>query len=559
MLKLLRINNIALIPSLELELGPGLTLLTGETGAGKSILIDSLGLLLGRRASADLIRSGEDRAVVEAVVEWEDAEERLEAHGLPVDGTEVVLRREIQASGKGRATVNGALVPVALLRELGPGVAVVHGQHEPQGLLDPARHIDLVDRFAAADEGPALGRVYRELREVESALEGLRRDRREAERHREMLEFQAGEIEAAALAPEEEEHLRLEKARLANAGRLAELSGEAYSLLYDDEAAALGRLSQVFRRVEDLAAIDPEFRPHLETRTTLVPQLEELALQLRGYQERLEVAPGRLDEIESRLALIERLERKYGASVEEVLAFAEECRCELAELGSPEEQETALEERRAQLVSRYLEQARGLSRRRRAAAGGLEAAVEGELAQLAMEQTRLRVAFDPKSTEDAEEPDRWTERGLERAELLLSPNPGEDLRPLARIASGGELSRIMLALKSVVHADNPGVTLVFDEVDAGIGGGVAEVVGRKLQAAAADQQVLCVTHLPQIAALADHHLAVRKQAEGDRTVTTVEVLGRDDRVEEIARMLGGEVVTDAARRHAREMLKHSLR
>jgi DNA repair protein RecN (Recombination protein N) len=559
MLKLLRINNIALVPFLELELGPGLTLLTGETGAGKSILIDSLGLLLGRRASADLIRSGEDRAVVEAVVEWEDARERLEAHGLPVDGSEIVLRREIQASGTGRATVNGALVPVALLRELAPGVAVVHGQHEPQGLLDPARHVDLVDRFAAAKEGPALGRVYHELREVESALERLRRDRREAERHREMLEFQVGEIEAAALAPEEEEHLRLEKARLANAGRLAELSGEAYSLLYDDEAAALGRLSQVFRRVEELAAIDPEFRPHLETRTTLVPQLEELALQLRGYQERLEVAPGRLDEIESRLALIERLERKYGASVEEVLAFAEECRGELAELGSPEEQETALEERRGELASRYLEQARALSRRRRAAAGELQAAVERELAQLAMENTRLRVAFDPESTEDAEAPERWTERGLERAELLLSPNPGEDLRPLARIASGGELSRIMLALKSVVHADTPGVTLVFDEVDAGIGGGVAEVVGRKLQAAAADQQVLCVTHLPQIAALADHHLGVRKQAEGDRTITTVEVLGRDERVEEIARMLGGEVVTDAARRHAREMLKHSLR
>jgi DNA repair protein RecN (Recombination protein N) len=311
--------------------------------------------------------------------------------------------------------------------------------------------------------------------------------------------------------------------------------------------------------VEGLAAIDPEFRPHLETRATLVAQLEELALQLRGYEERLEVAPGRLDEIESRLALIERLERKYGASVEEVLAFAEECRGELAELGSPEEQETALEERRAALASAYLEQARALSRKRRAAAGELESAVQGELAQLAMEETRLRVAFDPGSVEDAEQSDRWTERGLESAELLLSPNPGEELRPLARIASGGELSRIMLALNSVVHADSPGVTLVFDEVDAGIGGGVAEVVGRKLRAAAADQQVLCVTHLPQIAALADHHLAVRKQAEGARTVTTVEALGRDDRVEEIARMLGGEVVTVAARRHAREMLKHSLR
>jgi DNA repair protein RecN (Recombination protein N) len=560
MLKLLRINNIAVIPTLELELGPGLTLLTGETGAGKSILIDALGLLLGRRASADLIRTGEDRAAVEAVVELEDADAWLGAHGLPYEG-EVVLRREIQASGKGRATVNGALVPLSLLRELAPDVAVVHGQHEPQGLLDPARHLDLLDHFAALEGVASLAELYRELRAVEAAVERLGKDRREAERHREMLEFQAAEIEAAALAPEEEDHLRLEKARLANAGRLAELSGEAYALLYDDEAAALGRLGQVFRRVEDLAAIDPDFRPHAEARPALVAQLEELALLLRGYQERLEVSPGRLDEVESRLALIERLKRKYGETVEEVLAFAERARDELEEFGSPEEQEKALEERREHLAGGYLEQARALSRRRRGAAGRLEETVRGELAQLAMEKTRFRIAFQPESAEDSEGAgsDRWTERGLERAEFLISPNPGEELRPLARVASGGELSRIMLALKSVVHGDNPGVTLVFDEVDAGIGGRVAEVVGRKLRAVAAHQQVLCVTHLPQIAALADQHLAVHKRVEGGRTRTVVAELSASDRVEELARMLGGEVVTDTARRHAHEMLSQNLR
>jgi DNA repair protein RecN (Recombination protein N) len=542
MFKLLRINNIAVIPTLELELGPGLTLLTGETGAGKSILIDALGLLLGRRGSAELIRTGEDRAAVEAVVEFEGAEAWLAAHGLPYEG-EVVLRREIQASGKGRATVNGALVPVSLLRELAPDVAVVHGQHEPRGLLDPARHLDLLDHFAALEGVASLGEVYRNLREVETSLERLRKDRREAERHREMLEFQAEEIVAAALAPDEEDHLRIEKARLANAGRLAELSGEAYSLLYDDEAAALGRLGQVFRRVEDLAAIDPDFRPHAEARATLVAQLDELALLLRGYQGRLEVSPGRLDEVESRLALIERLKRKYGDTVEEVLAFGERCRRELEELGSPEEQEAVLEERRAGLAAEYLRQARALSQRRRGAAGRLE-------------KTRFRIAFDPEAAEESEgaSSDRWTERGLERAEFLISPNPGEELRPLARVASGGELSRMMLALKSVVHGENPGVTLVFDEVDAGIGGRVAEVVGRKLRAVAAHQQVLCVTHLPQIAALADQHLAVHKRVEGGRTRTVVGELSSSERVEEIARMLGGEVVTDTARRHAREML-----
>jgi len=561
MLKLLRINNIALIPSLEIEFGPGLTLLTGETGAGKSILIDALGLLLGRRASAELVRSGEERATIEAVVDLEDAPAVLEAHGLPHDGNEVVLRREVQAAGKGRATVNGALVPVGLLRDLAPRVAVIHGQHEPQGLLDPARHLDLLDRFASLGGAPAaeLGGVFRDLREAGAALERLRQDRREAERHREMLEFQAGEIEAAALAPDEEGHLRIEKVRLGNAGRLAELSGEAYALLYDDEAAALGQLGRVYRRVADLAAIDPDFRPHVEARAGLIAQLEELALLLREYKDGLEVAPGRLDEIESRLALIERLERKYGASVEEVLAFGERCRTELAELGSPEEQEAALEEKREALRARYLEQARALSRARRKAAGELERRVREELGQLAMEKTRFRVAFFPESPEEAEAAEHWTERGLERAEFLLSPNPGEDLRPLARIASGGELSRIMLALKSVVHGDSPGSTLVFDEVDAGIGGRVAEVVGRKLKMVSSHQQVLCVTHLPQIAALADAHLAVRKSEAAGRTLTTVERLSPADRADEIARMLGGEVVTETARRHAREMLKHSLR
>ena len=555
MIKLLRINNIALISSLELELGVGLTLLTGETGGGKSILVDSLALLLGERASADLVRSGEERAVVEAVVELDDAEARLEPHGLPVDGSEVVLRREVHSAGRGRATVNGALVPVSVLRELAPHLAMIHGQHEPQGLLDPSRHLDLLDRFAGLAEGAEVREAYRELRRVEDALERLRSDRRESERHREMLEFQAAEIERAALAPDEEESLRVERARLANAGRLAALSGEAYALLYDDESAAIGRLGQVYRRIGELAEIEPAFRPHAEARAALLAQLEELALLLRDYKEGLEVAPGRLDEVEARLALVERLKKKYGESVADVLAFAARCRDELGDSATPEERLAALEARRATLAASYLERAGSLSRQRRQAAAALEKAVRRELAELAMEKTRFEVGFDPARAEASPDPSRWSERGLERVEFLLSPNPGEDLRPLARIASGGELSRIMLALKSVVHGDTPQATLVFDEVDAGIGGRVAEVVGRKLKGVAARQQVLCVTHLPQIAALADHHLAVRKHVTRGRTVTTVERLTEDERVEEIARMLGGAVVTETARTHAREMLR----
>jgi DNA repair protein RecN (Recombination protein N) len=555
MLKLLRISNVALMTHAELELGAGLTLLTGETGAGKSILVDALSLVLGARASSDLIRTGAERAVVEAVVESDRARDAIERLGLPAEDEEIIVRREVHASGKGRATVNGALVPANVLRDLAPHLAVVHGQHEPQGLMDADTHLDVVDHHAGADRS-AVSEAHRRLREIEAELDVLRRDRREGERRREMLEYQAAEIEKASLRPGEEEELRAEKAVQANAGHLALLSREAYALLYEDDEAALARLRQVFRKVEDLSCIDRRFQAHLEGRDGVVAPLEELALFLRDYQEGLQVIPGRLDDIEARLALIERLKRKYGATGEEVLAFAERCRAELQRLASPEETERALEDERRGVAERYLERALALSRKRRAAAKDLEKKVEAELALLAMEKTRFRVRFDPDiPMGDARDTSGWTERGLESAEFLLSPNLGEELRPLARIASGGELSRILLALKSVATLDAPGQTLVFDEVDAGIGGRVAEVVGRKLRAMAQRHQVLCVTHLPQIASLADTHYVVRKRAERGRTVTELERLADGERVEEVARMLGGETVTDAARKHAREMVK----
>jgi DNA repair protein RecN (Recombination protein N) len=454
--------------------------------------------------------------------------------------------------------VNGALVPLSLLRELAPRVAVIHGQHEPQGLLDPDSHLELLDRFAGGDQARPIAEFHRDLRAAEAALARLRGDRREAERRREMLEFQANEVERAGLSPGEEDALRLEKARQANAGRLAALSGEAYALLYDDEAAALGRLDQAFRRVAELAEIDPEFQPFLDARSSLLAPLEDLSLRLRDYHETLEVSPGRLDEIESRLAHIERLKKKYGSSVDEVIAFGARCRRELDALGSPEEQERVLEGRVAAARDAYLQRALALSKRRRHAAGELRKRVQAELAQLALEKTRFDVAFTPAEP-DRDDTSRWGERGLESAEFLLSPNPGEELRPLARIASGGELSRLMLALTSVVSPEAAGLTLVFDEVDAGIGGRVAEVVGRKLRAIAARRQVLCVTHLPQIAAFADLHLAVRKHVQAGRTLTAVSALSPDERVEEVARMLGGETITATGRQHAREMLKQNLR
>jgi DNA repair protein RecN (Recombination protein N) len=560
MLKLLKIKNIAVIAGVELEFGPGLNALTGETGAGKSILIDALGLLLGDRASPDLIRTGEELAVVEAVVESEGAAAALEAHGLPVEDGELILRREIQATGKSRATVNGALVPVSVLRTLAPWVATIHGQHGSQGLLDPDTHLEILDRNAdLTADANHLAAAHHRLREVEGALRALRQDRGEAERRREALAYKVEEIERAALLAGEEEALRQEKSVQANAGRLAEATAEAYGLLYDDEDAVLPRLGHVYRKLDELARIDPRFAPFLDARVTVRAQLEDLAFFLRDYAQTLAVTPGRLDEIESRLALIERLKRRYAATVEELLASAAAGREELARLAAPEEQERALEAQRAEAAARFLKLAQALARRRRAAGADLAARVQRELGHLAMEKARFEVAFRALSDGNGEDTSAWTERGLDAVEFLLSANPGEELRPLARIASGGELSRILLALNAVAAIRAGGETLVFDEVDAGIGGRVAEVVGRKLRGVAETHQVLCVTHLPQIASLADRHYVVSKREVKGRTVTDVQPLDGTARIEEVARMLGGATITDTTRRHAREMVKQSLR
>jgi DNA repair protein RecN (Recombination protein N) len=559
MLKYLKISNMAVVASAELSFGPGLTLLTGETGAGKSILVDALGLLAGGRASAELIRTGESQVVVEAVLDGPGIAARLKERGLPAEGDEVVVRREFGDSGRGRATLNGALVPIALLREMLDPLLEILGQTDQRGLLMPETHVELLDTYAGLlEEADRVASAFAEFGSAEAALRQLRDGRRELERRIETLEFQAREIEQARLSPGEEEALRRDKARQANADRLAQLSAEAFALLYDDEEAVAPRLRQALRRIEQLAQLDPSFAAHVEAGGAMRVQVEELSIALRDYREAIGVEPGRLDEIENRLALIERLKRKYGASVEEVLAFGARCRRELAELASPEERTAALEEAAARARRGFLEAASSLSKKRRAAARELEARLVSELAELAMEKARFQVRFDPERA-DPETPATWTPQGLERAEFLLSPNPGEELRPLARIASGGELSRVLLALESVASRRGAARTLVFDEVDAGIGGRVAEVVGRKLRSLAARHQVLCVTHLPQIAAQAETHHVVAKRVERGRTVATVTSVSGGERVEELARMLAGETITEAARRHAREMLKQSPR
>lgn len=556
MLKLLVVQNIALSASVELSLGPGLNVLTGETGAGKSLVVDALGLLLGDRAGPELIRTGEEAASVQAVFAADAAGPRLEAHGLPIENDEVIVRRDLQASGRSRASINGTLVPVSLLRSVGETLAVIYGQHEHRALLDPESHGALLDRFAglstAANE---VGRLYHEMRSTEKELEQLRAGEQGAAQRRELLLFQLAEIDRAEVEAGEDERLAAERKVQANAERLANLAREAYGALFEDEGSVLERLSVVYRRVEDLAAIDPRFTDHAQARAGVVAALNDLSLALRDYRETLTVDPARLDAIEARLALIERLKKRHGDGLDAVLDFARDAREELGRFASPGETRAALENKRANLRDRYLSMARELSIKRRQAAFGLEERIRVELDEVAMEGTRFAVDFGPPAGEDDEI--RWTARGLEQPQFLLSANVGEDLRPLSRIASGGELSRILLALRTVDPKGDGGATAVFDEVDSGIGGRVAEVVGRKLKAISRTTQVLCVTHLASIASQADQHFAVRKHVTGGRTISDVQELGAAERVTEIARMIGGESISDVTRKHAKEMIEGS--
>jgi DNA repair protein RecN (Recombination protein N) len=556
-LKYLRVNNIAVVKEARVELEGGLTLFTGETGAGKSILIDALGLVLGQRASAELIRTGETQAVVEAAFEVPGLEAQLEARGIPPEDGEVIIRREIQATGKGRATVNGALVPVSTLRELGSALAVIHGQHEPQGLLDPATHLALLDEHGRHAELVAgVGERHRVLREAESALAEAERRRENAARRGEELRQLVADIDGAQLQPNEEDDLRREKQIQAHAERLAAAGNEAYSLLYDDEAAVVARLGQIWKRIEEMARIDDSRREWLALREGLQSQVQELAHGLRDYLDHIEADPARLDAIEHRLVAIERLRKRYGASsVAELVEKADAARVELA--GADDRRLDDLMAAVGRAREHYRRAAAELSKARRVAARGIEKQAEAVLGELAMPKARFSVGF--ASEDEPADPASWTVVGWDEVEFLFSSNAGEELRPLAKIASGGELSRIMLALKSVASVDRAGTTLVFDEVDTGIGGRVAEVVGRKLHAMAATHQVLCVSHLPQIAAQADQHYVVRKKTKAGRTLVDVEALAEDDRVEEVARMLAGETITDTARRHAREMMGQRVR
>lgn len=557
MLVELLVENYAVIERVRVRFHRGLNLLTGETGSGKSIVVDALGLLLGGRASPEMVRTGEARARIAGIFEVPpdaELESLLGEAGVQMEEGELLLEREILAEGKSRAFAGGRPVTAALLRQIAPFLGDIHGQHEQQRLFSPEVQLQMLDAFAGvAEPAERVRRIHHEWQEVVRELEELSRAEQEKLRLLDLWNFQAREIAAAAPKPGEDAALEQERRVLQNVARLLESAGFAYQALYEAPDSALARIRQALRKLEELGRIDPSLENSREGLQQAVIHIEEAAYALRDYLSGLEANPARLEEIENRLAALDRLKRKYGSTLEQVLEFhADACR-QISALETSGERRADLERRKKDLEEGYLAVSEELSRRRREAARKLARRVQAELATLAMPGAVFEARLRPAG---------WTERGQDAAEFLVSANPGEEPRPLERVASGGELSRIALALRTAVSeaarpASSPGVprTLVFDEVDSGIGGRAAETVGRRLKQLAARYQVLCVTHLPQIASFADHHLYVEKQEAGGRAAAWVRELSGEARVREIGRMLSGERLTREALRHAEQMLK----
>ena len=538
MIRFLSVTNLAVIDHLELDFAPGLNVLTGETGAGKSILVGAVGLLVGGRASAELVRTGEETATVQAVFE-------------KPDGAELIVRREVSSQGRSRAFVDGALVTSAALRDAVGSLVDLHGQHEHQVLLDPSAHLDLLDEFSGlTPERDAVAAAFLSWQQVRDDRARLLAVEQQKASRIDFLTFQLAEIDKASPQPGEDEELAATRQVLANADRLKRLCAEAYTTLYEGDDAALPALAGTWKRVGELASLDPKFAPYLDARDTIKPQLEDLAYFLRSYSEGIDASPARLQEIEDRLALLERLKKKHGPTLAEVIEKAAAVRGELHEIAHATERAAELDAALEIARATYQRVAGDLSIARQTAAKEFAKALEKALADLAMARTRCEVRFADGGGEE-----KWTERGLDSAEFYISPNPGEDVKPLARIASGGELSRIMLALKTLASTDAPGKTLIFDEVDAGIGGAVADVVGARLRLLGDRFQVLCITHLPQIAAYGATHYRIAKNVKAGRTTTGVARIDGAEREAEIARMMGGLEVSASVLAGAREMIE----
>ena len=558
MLVELRLENYAVIDNLVVEFAPGLNLLTGETGAGKSILIDALALLMGDKASPDLIRFGADRAVIAAVFEVETGSEKvvsriLEENGIDSDEGSLILRREIAA--KGRAFINNQPATVAVLKQLAPHLASIHAQNESLVSFDGTVRLELLDKFAGI-QLDAVGEPFAKWKQIYSRIQGLEHGEQERLRLVDLWAFQKREIEDARIHPGEDERLETEKRVLANAEKIHSAAMHAFDLLYEGSASTSASLRAAQKHLEELIRYEPKFQDALESLETARISVEDVGASLRDYAGGIESSPEHLAEVEDRLALLDRLKRKYGPALEDVIKLGAEVTRKLSEIENKDEILRQLRTELAAAAQNYLQVARLISKKRYESAKRLEKLVETEINELAMKsQFRIEIS-------GTDEEGNWTASGFDQAEYLISTNPGEPKHPLDQIASGGELSRVMLALKASVEAGNSRKkvsltqrTLIFDEIDTGIGGRAAEAVGKKLKTLSRSNQVLCVTHLPQIATFADHHYLIEKKQSAGRTRTTVRPITGGERTEEIARMLSGAKLTDTSMKHAEQMIK----
>jgi len=570
----LRLENYAVIDNVAVAFAPGLNLLTGETGAGKSILIDALALLLGEKASSDVIRTGADRAVISAVFEAEAASEIplakiLESNGLDEDDGSLILRREIASGGKGRVFVNNQPATVAVLRQFAPYLAVIHAQNESMLSFDGPARLALLDSFAASQLEP-VSVAFSAWKQIRTRIEDLEHGEQDRLRLVDLWTFQKREIEDAKLQPGEDEQLETQKRVLANAEKIYNAAMNAFDLLYEGNASTSSSLRAAQKQIEELSRFEPKFQEALAAIETARISVEDVGATLRDYAGGIQASPEHLAEVEDRLALLDRLKRKYGPSLHDVIQFGVEAARKLDEVENKDETLRQLRAELAAAAAEYLRAARALAKKRAESARKLEKLVEAEINDLAMKS-----AFGIQIT-SSEEEGNWTASGIDQVVYLISTNPGEPLRQLEHIASGGELSRVMLALKASVESGAgksarvtrallpatasrvrtaPQRTLVFDEIDTGIGGRAAEAVGKKLKALARSNQVLCVTHLPQIATFADHHYVIEKKESAGRTRTSIRAVTGDERTEEVARMLSGAKLTETSRKHAEQMIK----
>ena len=552
MLKFLSVENFALIDRLEVEFRQGLNLITGETGSGKSILVDAVGLLVGRRASQEMVRQGFDQARVEGIFELSKehpARVCLADAGIPLEGGEIIIRRDISRSGSNKVFINGVLSPLATLSQLGALLADIHGQHEQQLLLRSSVQLQFLDAFSAHQQ---LTQQVREsfhlLQGVRSELERLQASEQERLQRLDTLHFQVADIDKLQLRAGLDVELEAERGLLASTEKRLSASQRAYQDIYEQDESSLSLLHQAEKELEELCGLDPQLEPVMVKLRDSRYLLEEVAYQLRDYTNQIESNPGRLDAVQERLAEIQKARRKYGETVDEILAYFEKAQKEVHELSQCETEIEQLVEKERKLESKYRALAQGLSKSRHQQAKLLSKQVEGELTDLHMGNAAFTVQVNTSE-------ERVTEQGMDQVAFLISANVGESSKPLTKIASGGELSRTMLALKSILTLEDYSKTLVFDEVDAGIGGRVASTIGEKLARLGTAHQVFCVTHLPQVASYAAQHFHVTKRPSAERTIVEIVPLEERARVEEISRMMAGKALTETTRKQARELLR----